>query len=250
MAIIGTTTLVSAQSSARRTTPSSQTKQTTQTRPSVRQAPLTPAKSVSTAPAKPAPEQSASVQPAVSQTKTEPVTTSASQAAVRRQSSAQPARSVSNRSVGARAKYLNLGIGLATYYGGGVPIGLSYEASLKSNKNFSVGASLDYFRYNYGYYSSHYNFIYAGARASYHLGEALNTQNDKFDPYIGATLGFRYAGYSDSYGYDYSYGSSYNSGLYLGVHLGSRFMFSDKIGAFAEVGYGVSALKLGLTAKF
>ncbi|WP_338874847.1 hypothetical protein WBJ53_04425 [Spirosoma sp. SC4-14] len=147
-----------------------------------------------------------------------------------------------------RPVYLNAGLGLATYYGGGLPLGVSVEVGAKNN--FSVGGSIDYYHYNYGYYSGGYNFIYAGARASYHLGEALNVQNNNFDPYIGASLGFRYAGYNDSYDYGYYYGNSYNSGLFVGLHLGSRFMFSPKVGAFAEVGYGVSAIKLGITAKF
>lgn len=141
--------------------------------------------------------------------------------------------------------YVNLGVGLATYYGGGFPVGVSVEADVKNN--FSVGGSLDYYHYNYGYYASGYNFAYIGARASYHLGEALNVQSSSFDPYIGATLGFRYAGSGYS---DYYYSSSYNSGLWVGLHLGARFMFSPKVGAFSEVGYGVSAVKLGLTAKF
>ena len=144
-----------------------------------------------------------------------------------------------------RNVYMNAGVGLATYYGGGFPIGVSVEVEAKNN--FSVGGSIDYYHYNYGYYSGGYNFIYAGARGSYHF----NTNNSTFDPYIGATLGFRYAGYKDSYnsGY-YDYGGGYNSGLYVGVHLGARFMFSEKVGAFAELGYGVSALKIGLAAKF
>ncbi|WP_460970513.1 hypothetical protein [Spirosoma migulaei] len=141
--------------------------------------------------------------------------------------------------------YVNLGVGLATYYGGGFPVGVSVETDVKNN--FSVGGSLDYYHYNYGYYSSGYNFVYFGARASYHLGEALNVQSDSFDPYIGASLGFRYAGSGYS---DYYYSSSYNSGLWVGLHLGARFMFSPKVGAFTELGYGVSAVKLGLTAKF
>ena len=152
-------------------------------------------------------------------------------------------------SVSSRQKYLNLGVGLAAYYGGGLPLGASFEVDVKNN--ISVGGSVDYLRYGYnsGGYRWNYTFIYAGARASYHLGELLSVGNDKFDPYVGATLGLRYAGYRDTYGYD-NYVSPYNSGLYLGVHLGSRYMFSEKVGGFAEVGYGVSALRLGVTAKF
>lgn len=148
-----------------------------------------------------------------------------------------------------RQKYLNAGIGLAAYYGGGLPLGASFEVDIKDN--ISVGGSVDFFRYGYnsGGYRWNYTFVYAGARGSYHLGEVLNIGDSKFDPYVGATLGFRYAGYNDNYNYGYDYVSPYNSGLFLGAHLGSRYMFSPKVGAFAEVGYGVSALRLGITAK-
>lgn len=142
-------------------------------------------------------------------------------------------------------KYLNVGIGLGAYYGGGLPLGVSFEVDTKNN--ISVGGSVDYFRYNPGGYG--YTFLYAGGRASYHLGELLDVSTNKFDPYVGATLGLRYAGYHNSYGYD-NYVSPYNSGLFLGIHLGSRYMFSEKVGGFAEVGYGVSALRLGVAAKF
>ena len=165
------------------------------------------------------------------------------QPATRTTTAARPRASVAH---GKRNVYLNAGVGLATYYGGGFPIGVSMEVDAKNN--FSVGGSIDYYHYNYGYYSGGYNFVYAGARGSYHLGEALNVQSRDFDPYIGATLGFRYAGTGGSYSYYDGYG--YNSGLYVGIHLGARMMFSQNIGAFAEVGYGVSAVKLGLAAKF
>lgn len=148
-----------------------------------------------------------------------------------------------------RQKYLNLGVGVAAYYGGGLPLGASFEVDVKNN--ISVGGSVDYLRYghNYGGYKWNYTFVYAGARASYHLGGLLNVESTKFDPYVGATLGLRYAGYGDNSGYD-NYVSPYSSGLFMGVHLGSRYLFNEKIGGFAEVGYGVSALRLGLTTKF
>ncbi|UHG90483.1 hypothetical protein [Spirosoma oryzicola] len=152
-------------------------------------------------------------------------------------------RSYSRPSRSSHAVYLNAGLGLATYYGGGLPLGVSVEVDAKNN--FSVGGSIDYYRYANGYYSGGYNFVYFGGRASYHLGEAMNVQTSTFDPYVGASLGFRYAGNSGYYDY-----GGYNSGLFVGLHLGARFMFAPKVGAFAEVGYGVSAVKLGLTAKF
>jgi hypothetical protein len=146
---------------------------------------------------------------------------------------------------------LNAGIGLSAYGAGGLPIGISFEKGITDQ--ISVGGFADYSRYGYnsGGYKWNYTFIYAGARGSYHLGELLNMDNNKFDPYAGASLGFRSASYRDNTGYNYNdYVSPYNSGLFFGIHVGGRYYFSEKLGAFGEVGYGVSALKLGLTAKF
>lgn len=42
----------------------------------------------------------------------------------------------------------------------------------------------------------------------------------------------------------------FDNSIFFGVHAGARYLFSDHVGAFAEVGYGVAALKLGATFKF
>jgi hypothetical protein len=151
-----------------------------------------------------------------------------------------------------RTKYLNAGIGLAAYTAGGLPIGASLEMEVK--EHISVGGFFDYARYGYKYgsYKWNYNFLYFGARGSYHLGHLLNGQDSgtsKWDPYAGASLGIRTAYYSDNTGTD-DFVSPYSGGAFLGIHVGSRYMFSEKVGGFAEVGYGVSALRLGVTAKF
>ncbi|MDX5419681.1 MAG: hypothetical protein LPK09_10740 [Hymenobacteraceae bacterium] len=149
-------------------------------------------------------------------------------------------------------KYLNVGVGLAAYTAGGVPLGASLEVGIK--ENISVGGFIDYARYGYKYggYKWNYNFLYFGARGSYHLKEvveALNIENSKFDPYAGVSLGVRTVSYKDNVGNE-SFTSPYSSGMIFGIHAGSRYFFTEKIGGFAEVGYGVSALKLGVTAKF
>ena len=151
-----------------------------------------------------------------------------------------------------RNKYLNAGIGLAAYTAGGLPIGASLEVDVKNN--ISAGVFFDYARYGYRYgsYKWHYNFLYFGARGSYHLGELLrdlDIHNSKWDPYAGLSLGIRTASYRDNAGTE-NFTSPYSGGAFLGVHVGSRYMFSEKLGGFAEVGYGVSALRLGITARF
>lgn len=140
------------------------------------------------------------------------------------------------QAVALSAKYLNVGVGAAAYYGGGFPVGASFEMDIK--ENLSVGGSLDYMRYAGGY-----NLFYLGARGSYHVASLFELQNPSFDPYVGATLGYQHIGYNYAY-------EGRSGGLFLGIHIGARYFFSDKLGGFAEVGYGISALKLGLTAKF
>ncbi len=144
-------------------------------------------------------------------------------------------RAAAPQTVALSAKYLNVGVGAAAYYGGGFPVGASFEMDIK--ENLSVGGSLDYMRYAGGY-----NLFYLGARGSYHVASLFELQNPSFDPYVGATLGYRHIGYSYAY-------EGRSGGLFLGIHAGARYFFSDKLGGFAEVGYGISALKLGLTAK-
>lgn len=151
-----------------------------------------------------------------------------------------------------RTKYLNAGVGLGAYTAGGIPIGASFEVEAKDN--ISVGAFLDYthYRYRWGSYKWHYNFLYFGARGSYHLGELLrdlDISTSKWDPYAGVSLGIRTASYRDHNGSE-TFTSPYSGGAFLGIHVGSRYMFNEKMGGFAEVGYGVSALRLGLTARF
>ncbi len=210
-----------------------------------------PAKPVSTAPATTAAANTpAATQPAAKQTATQqPVQAQASTGAAPKPGATAPLKKQPVFAKSAhRTSYLNGGIGLASYWGGGIPIGVSFETTLADN--LSVGGSVDYAHYgrNYGGYKWSYNFIYAGARGSYHFGEILQT-GDKFDPYAGLSLGVRIASYKDNAGYG-DYYNPYNNGLYLGLHVGGRYYFTEKVGGFAEVGYGVTALRLGVTAKF
>lgn len=146
-------------------------------------------------------------------------------------------------------KLINAGIGLGTYTYRGLPIGASFEYAVKDN--FSVGGSFDFSRYGYnsGGYKWNYTFLFFTARGTYHFGELLNVGDSNFDPYAGLSLGIRTSSYRDSYGSSSDYYSPYGNSLFLGLHLGSRYMFSEQFGGFAEVGYGVAVLRVGLTAK-
>ncbi|RCR71505.1 hypothetical protein [Larkinella punicea] len=147
-------------------------------------------------------------------------------------------------------KLLNAGIGLSSYYGGGLPIGASFEVGITDE--ISVGAQVDFYTwgYNFGGYKWRYTFLPIAVRGSYHVNELLNLNNDKLDLYGGLALGYYISSFKDNSGYSGFYDNAYGNQVLFGVHLGGRYYFKPNLGAFAEVGYGVSALKLGVAFKF
>jgi hypothetical protein len=148
-------------------------------------------------------------------------------------------------------KLLNAGVGLAAYYGGGFPIGASFEVGITDE--ISVGAQIDYYSWTYGFssiYNPRYTFIPIAVRGSYHVNELLNLGNDKLDLYGGAALGYYISSYSDNTGYTGLYNNGYGGRLLFNIHAGGRYYFKENLGAFAELGYGVAALKVGVTFKF
>ena len=147
-------------------------------------------------------------------------------------------------------KLLNAGIGLSSYYGGGLPIGASFEVGITDE--ISVGAQIDFYTwgYNFGGYKWRYTFVPVAVRGSYHVNELLNLNNEKLDLYGGLALGYYISSFKDNSGYSGLYNNAYGNQVLFGVHLGGRYYFKPNLGAFAEVGYGVSALKLGVTFKF
>lgn len=144
---------------------------------------------------------------------------------------------------------LNAGIGLGYYFAGGVPVLLSAEFAV--NDVISVGPYLGYtsYTYNWGFggYRWRYTFLDLGVRGSYHFSELFEIRNEKVDVYGGAFLGFVVSSYS---GDEFSgYNDPYSGGLRLGIHAGARYFFSEKVAGYAELGYGIAPLSLGLTFK-
>lgn len=145
--------------------------------------------------------------------------------------------------------YLNAGIGLGTFGftgTGGLPITASFEHGFTDK--ISAGLSIGLVSTKYAAYWK-YNYFVIGARGSYHFNEVLNVDNPKLDVYGGATLFYR--GYSVKYnGPDEFKSKASAGGLSFAIHAGGRYYFSNNLGAFAELGYGISPLQLGLTLKF
>lgn len=142
-------------------------------------------------------------------------------------------------------KLLNATVGLNSYYSRGLPIGASFEVGILDN--ISVGGSFDFTSWKYPGTDYGYTFLYFGARGSYHVGELLKINSDKFDPYGGVGLGYYSAKYN---GGSSLYSGSYGSNLYFFGFIGGRYYFADKFGAVLELGGGgVSNIKAGITLK-
>jgi hypothetical protein len=145
-------------------------------------------------------------------------------------------------------KLLNVGVGINSYYSGGIPFGASFEVGITDD--ISVGGNVDYLSYKYKELGNFkFTALYFGARGSYHFNTLLNIGNEKVDLYGGAALGYRVFSWKD----DYSGGglkSSYGSGVYLGIFAGGKYYFASNIGAFVELGaIGSTNARLGVAFK-
>ena len=154
---------------------------------------------------------------------------------------------------------LNIGIGLGSHVYGNTstipPISASYEVGFpwKINditKNISLGGYLGYAMsesdWSWGTYT--YTEIIIGARGSYHF-----YNEDNIDAYGGLMIGYDIfsSSYKSKTGYaDYNWSDNGSSGLTYSAYLGGRYFFSESFGAFAELGYGIAYLNLGITMKF
>lgn len=148
---------------------------------------------------------------------------------------------------------VNAGFGLMrTFYSGlstSIPP-ISVSAEYGITDEISVGGFLGYasakdriFLDDNDY--AKYSFVIIGARGSYHL-----TIWDKMDTYAGLMLGYNVA--SAKINSDLDYLDNYSvaaSGFALSAYIGGRYNFNEKLGAYAELGYGIAVLNLGVTFK-
>lgn len=145
---------------------------------------------------------------------------------------------------------LNLGLGVNSYYHGGIPLSISFEHGITDL--ISAGLVVDYLsdKYNYGpTYSYKFTSLYFGARGSLHVNELLKLNTSKFDLYAGATLGYRSFNWKDNYS-GTSLDDIYGSGMFVGVHVGGKYYFTPALGAFTELGAtGSTNFRVGLAVK-
>ncbi len=158
---------------------------------------------------------------------------------------------------------LGLGSSIAGYtYGSQSPaISLQYERGLWAAGPgvVSLGGYVGFKSYkdagNDGYgdsYDYKWNYTIIGVRGAWHY-TGLSIPN--LDLYGGVMLSYNHLSFSASYSdaggsYASSSGASYGSDLGFSAFVGGRYFFAGNLGAFVELGYGVSYANLGLTYKF
>ena len=145
---------------------------------------------------------------------------------------------------------INAGIGLGSYYNSlSIPplsVSLDYGVADNlingNNGSISVGGFAGYTAssHTYGTYKSTFSYIALGGRGAFHYQFA-----PKLDTYAGLMVSY------DIVSSNYDAFSNYikSSHIDWSLFLGARYFFTEKIGAFAELGYGFYNLNLGVTFK-
>jgi hypothetical protein len=141
-------------------------------------------------------------------------------------------------------KVINLGIGIDSY----ATISASGEYGIidgvADKGTIGVGAFVGYGFKVLG--SKYYNYSHAlaGVRGTFHYPFI-----DKLDTYGGLGIGLQYTHWSWDSSY-WGYEASDNSvGLNAGFFLGARYYLTEKLAAFAEAGYGLGYLTVGVAFK-
>lgn len=142
-------------------------------------------------------------------------------------------------------KVVQLGAG----FGGnlGTPFGVGFEYGVSDK--IGVGAYVGYSSYDLIGFK--YTSILVGAKGNYHF-----FTDDKFDAYGGLMLGYNSVKVESGTGIGTGLGifnfapAVEASAVFFGGQLGARYYFTDSIGAFAELGYGLAYLNAGIAFKF
>ncbi|MCE2711571.1 MAG: porin family protein [Cryomorphaceae bacterium] len=166
------------------------------------------------------------------------------------------------------SNHVSLGYGLGLGYGrllnayqaydgykfsGFGPVQLAYEHGITDN--IGVGGSVGFSSYGGTWLQTNYNYKYSWktlsimVRGAYHF----DVRNRDIDPYGGVGIGFMKYSYSwtssDPNFNEANYNVSSASPLGYQIFVGARYHFTDNLGAYAELGYGLALFNAGLTFK-
>jgi hypothetical protein len=146
--------------------------------------------------------------------------------------------------------------GIGGFYGrSSLPV-ISAGLDFGVHEYVSVGGVVGYFSSKFDYplvfgnqfYGYKYSYITLGARGSYHF---LQIPNEKFDVYAGAGLGYNIvsASYDGPVNLRAAAAAASSSYLFFGIHAGGRYYFSPNFAAYAELGYGLGILNVGIALR-
>lgn len=132
--------------------------------------------------------------------------------------------------------------------------GAQYErgiVELKMGGVIGVGGFIGYKGYTYkfkGPFSNElkykYGIVIIGARGNFHYDLF---KVPKLDTYGGSMIAFHFVNDKDE---PDAVVSDHGNAVYASIYAGARYYFAPQVSGFAEVGYGVSWLTMGMTFKF
>ena len=148
---------------------------------------------------------------------------------------------------------INAGIGIGgNFYDGdfgastpSLGLNLSYERGIWETGDFgivSLGGYLGYKRYSDTFLGDSFNYSYTiiGVRGAFHY---IGLDVENLDVYGGAMVSYNIATFDREFG-------ALSSRPSATVFAGGRYYFTENFGAFAELGYGVAILSLGVAFRF
>lgn len=149
--------------------------------------------------------------------------------------------SVNAQSFGKGTSVLEVGLGFGG--GFGMPISLGYEYGVA--EKIGVGLVAAYGSTTVSGFGAgndiKYTHILAGIKGNYHF-----YTTDVIDVYAGAVLGYNKVSFDNKNNFPVAEASA----VIFGGQLGGRYYFTESLGAFAEVGYGLANFNVGLAYKF
>ena len=127
----------------------------------------------------------------------------------------------------------------------GLPISASYEYGISEKIGVGVFAGYAGKTESVAFLGDvKYTYALFGVRGNYHF-----FQSDKIDAYGGLILGYNSASVTYPNGNGFPGYTPTASAVFLGGQIGGRYYFTDSFAAFAELGYGLGYLNVGLAYK-
>jgi len=143
---------------------------------------------------------------------------------------------------------LQVGLGLGGGFSTGTitmpPIQVRYDYGISDK--ISIGGVVGFAgsKYNWGAGNDiKYSYLLVAARGNYHF----DVNVDKLDLYAGLTLGYNSVTVKDKGAFG---GSVKGSGGLFGLQAGANYYLKDNLAIWADLGYGLGYLNLGVAFKF